>query len=359
MQCRRGWLPFSSTPFVIFKADPMTKISLKADIEFGVVPTHIKFVGSLVPDENGCLPRGEDGRLLSVAELAKLQEMSDVAITAAQVPHFPGVIEQDTKDLFGGIRELGMKPHMIMMVAGGNPMDPADEDGVAEMLVSGLKVAQKMGIENVSSTSIEEWMKPGAPTLTGADFAAAVAQNAKLHTRAVREAEVLGSCIKAWHIEFLRGTEFMTFTDVGKAWQVAKAANEELGQPFFKILVDAAHCGDSDLSMEENAAIITEMADAGGFSMFHASAKTTRGCLSTDDGWIGNLLTACAATGKLEIVFVELFHHEDAALEGLRAADPRHGIDTTDGRSYSEAVCDGLADTARRINNLVARGIMS
>lgn len=337
----------------------MTKITLKADIEFGVVPTHIKFVGSLVPDENGRLPRGEDGRLLSVAELAKLQEMSDVAITAAQVPHFPGVTEQDTKDLFGGIRELGMKPHMIMMVAGGNPMDPADEDGVAEMLVSGLKVAQKLGIENVSSTSIEEWMKPGAPTLTGADFAAAVVQNVKLHTRAVREAEVLGSCIKAWHIEFLRGTEFMTFTDVGKAWQVAKAANEELGQPFFKILVDAAHCGDSDLSMEENAAIITEMADAGGFSMFHASAKTTRGCLSTDDGWIGNLLTACAATGKLEIVFVELFHHEDAALEGLRAADPRHGIDTTDGRSYSEAVCDGLADTARRINNLVARGIMS
>lgn len=337
----------------------MAKIELKANVELGVVPTHIKFVGGLVPDENGRLPRGEDGRLLSVAELANLQKMSPVKITAAQVPQFPGVNEQDTQDLFGGIRELGMNPYMIMMVAGGNPMDPADEDAVCEMLVDGLKIAMALNVEHVASTSIEEWMKPGAPTLTGADFEAAVAQNVKLHVRAVKEAGAVGSCIKAWHIEFLRGTEFMTFTDVGKAWQIAKAANEELGQPFFKILVDAAHCGDSDLSMEENAAIVKEMAAAGGFSMFHASSKTTRGCLSTDDGWIGNLLTECAATGKLEIVFVELFHHEDPALEGLRSADPRHGIDTTDGRTYSEAVCDGLADTARRLNNLVARSIMS
>ena len=336
----------------------MAKFPLKANIEFGVVPTHIKFVGGLVPDENGCLPRGDDGRLLSVAELAHLKNTAKVDITAAQVPMFPGVVEKDTQDLFGGIRELGIKPHMIMMVAGGNPMNPADEDVVCEILVAGLKAAQELKVEHVASTSIEEWMKPGATTLSGADFEAAVAQNVKLHTRAVRESGAIGSCIKAWHIEFLRGVEFMTFTDVGKAWQIVKQANEELGQTFFKVLVDAAHCGDSDLSMEENAAIVKEMADNGGFSMFHASSKTTRGCLSTDDGWIGNLLTACAATGKLEVVFVELFHHEDPALEGLRNADPRHGIDTRDGRTYSEAVCDGLEETARRINNLVARGIM-
>ena len=336
----------------------MAKIELKANIELGVVPTHIKFVGGLVPDENGRLPRGGDGQLLSVAELAKLKEMSPVAITAAQVPHFPGVNDQDTRDLYSGIRELGMKPYMIMMVAGGNPMNPADEDAVCEILVDGLKIAKALNIEHVASTSIEEWMKPGAVTLTGSDFEAAVAQNVKLHVRAVREAEVIGSCIKGWHIEFLRGIEFMTFTDVGKAWQIVKSANTELGQPFFKILVDAAHCGDSVLSMQENAAIVREMAAADGFSMFHASSKTTRGCLSTDDGWIGNLLTESAATGKLEVVFVELFHHEDPALESLRVADPRHGIDTTDGRTYSEAVCDALEQTARRINNLVARGIL-
>jgi len=336
----------------------MAKIELKANIEYGVVPTHIKFVGGLVPDDDGRLPRGEDGRLLSVTELAHLKSVALVDITAAQVPQFPGVNAQDTQDLFGGIRELGINPHMIMMVAGGNPMDPNDEDTVCEMLVSGLKAAQDLNVEHVSSTSIEEWMKPDAESLTGTAFDAAVAQNVKLHTRAATEAGAIGSCIKAWHIEFLRGVEFQTFTDVGKAWQIVSKANEELGQPFFKVLVDAAHCGDSGLSMEENAAIVREMAGADGFSMFHASAKTTRGCLSTDDGWIGSLLTACAATGKMEVVFVELFHHEDPALEDLRKADPRHGIDTTDGRTYSEAVCDGLAETARRINNLVARGIM-
>ena len=50
-----------------------SEITLKAQVEFGVIPTHIKFVGGLVPDENGKLPRGDDGRLLSVAELAHLQ----------------------------------------------------------------------------------------------------------------------------------------------------------------------------------------------------------------------------------------------------------------------------------------------
>jgi len=336
----------------------MASIALKPDLQFGVVPTHIKFVGGLVPDENGRLPRGDDGELLTLTELAHLRDISKVATNCTQVPLFPGVHTGDMDDLINGIKALELKPHIIMMVAGGNPMDPADEDTVAPALIEGLKVAQQHGVEHVSSTSFEEWMKPGSQTLTGDAFDAAVAQLVKLHTRVVREADAVGSCVKAWHFEFLRGIEFQTFTDVAKAWSFVKAANEALGSSFFKVLVDAAHCGDSDLSMEENAAVIREMGESDGFSMFHASAPTTRGCLTTDDGWIGNLLTACAETGKLEIVFVELFHHEDPALEGLREADPRHGIDTTDGRTYSETVCDGLADTAHRLNNLVARGIL-
>ena len=48
-------------------ANVMAEITLKAQVELGVIPTHIKFVGGLVPDENGKLPRGGDGRLLSVA----------------------------------------------------------------------------------------------------------------------------------------------------------------------------------------------------------------------------------------------------------------------------------------------------
>ena len=334
------------------------KITLKPRIEFGVVPTHIRFAGGLAPDAQGKLPRGADGRLCSVAELAHLKEVAPVAINAAQVPIFPGLDLNDVEDLFGGIRALGIKPHMIMMVAGGNPMNPADEDTVVGMLVNGLRVAQQFGVEGVASTSIEEWMKPGAQPLTGAAFDAALAQVVRVHTRAVREANALGSVIKQWHIEFLRVTEFQTFTNIAKAWAMVQATNRALGAPFFKVLVDAAHCGDSGLSIDENIAVIREMAAAGGFSMFHASAKTTRGCLTTDDGWIGALLTACAATGKVETVLVELFDHQDPALEALRQADPRHGIDTRDGRSYTEAVCDGLADVAHRLNNLVDRGIM-
>jgi len=336
----------------------MASIALKPDLQFGVVPTHIKFVPGLAPDENGKIPRGEDGRLLITAELDHLKTLSPVAINCSQVPVFPGTDPDDLNEMVSDIKALGLTPQLIMMVAGGNPMDPADEDAVAPSLIEALKVAQKHGVEHVASTSFEEWMKPGSKPQTGEAFDAAVAQLVKLHTRVCREANVLGSCVKAWHFEFLRGIEFQTFTDIGKAWSFVKAANEAIGQPFFKVLVDAAHCGDSILSMEENAAIIREMGEADGFSMFHASAKTTRGCLSTDDGWISNLLTACAATGKLEIVLVELFHHEDEALAGLRQADPRHGIDTTDGRTYSETVCDGLADTARRLNNLVTRGIL-
>lgn len=100
------------------------------------------------------------------------------------------------------------------------------------------------------------------------------------------------------------------------------------------------------------------MAEAGELGMFHASSKTTRGCLTTDDGWIGALMAACAKTGKLEYVFVELFHHEDPALEGLRQLDSGHGIDTTDGRSYSDTVLDGVENVAHRLNNLVARGML-
>lgn len=336
----------------------MTSIALKPDIQLGIVPTHIKFVGGLVPDEKGKMPRGDDGRLLITAALDEVNKLSKVAPNCAQVSVFPGTDEGDLDEMISDVKNLGLAPHMIMMVAGGNPMDPADEDTVAASLIAAMNAAQRHGIEHVASTSFEEWMKAGSQPLTGADFDAAVAQLVKLHTRVCRETDVLNSSVKAWHMEFLRGTEFQTFTDVGKAWTFVKAANEAMGQPFFKVLVDAAHCGDSVLSMEENAAIIREMGKADGFSMFHASAKTTRGCLSTDDGWIGNLLTACAETGKLEIVLVELFHHQDPALAGLREADPRHGIDTTDGRSYADCVCDGLEGVTRRLNNLVNRSLL-
>lgn len=331
-------------------------IDSKSKVQLGVVPTHLKFVGGLVPDEQGRIPRDENGNLLVVANMNKLTTQSKVKIDCVQIPSFPGLNEDDVAEMVGGLKDLGLAVHYIMMVGGADPMNPADEDAVVEMLVGGLKSAEKHGVASVSSTSIEEWMKAGATRKEGADFDAAVAQNVKVHTRAVNEAGVTN--IKAWHIEFLRGIEFQTFTDIGRCWKFVAAANEALGRNFFKVLVDAAHCGDSALNIPENEAWIDEIAKAGSLGIFHASAKTTRGCLTTDDGWIGALLAACAKTGSLETVFVEAFHHEDPALEGLRNLDPGHGIDTRDGRSYDELVLDGLADVGRRLNNLAARGLL-
>ena len=90
-------------------------------------------------------------------------------------------------ELIEDIKSLGLKPHMIMMVAGGNPMDPADEDKIAPSLLAGLEAAKKHGVEHVASTSFEEWMKPGAETLTGDAFDAAVTQLVKLHTRVCQD----------------------------------------------------------------------------------------------------------------------------------------------------------------------------
>ena len=331
---------------------------LRPQVNLGVVPTHLKFVGGLVPDENGKIPRGEDGRLLVVSNLSRLKTDSSVPIDCVQVPYFPGLDEGDVEEMVSSFRELGLQVYFILMIGGGDPMNPEDEDAVAEILVGGLNAAKKHQIEHVSSTSVEQWMAGGSRK-DGSEFDAAVAQNVNVHVRAFEEADLANSCVKAWHIEFLRNGEFQTFTDIGRAWKFVEAINQRLGNPFFKVMVDAAHCGDSDLTIPENEAFIQKIAQAGALGVFHASAKTTRGCLSTDDGWIGALLTACAATGALETLFVEVFHHEDDALEGLRQLVDGHGVDTTDGRTYDEVVIDGLTSVGRRLNNLAARGILS
>lgn len=333
-------------------------ITLNTNVELGVVPTHIRFAGGLVPDERGKFPRNENGELIVVAELRELAAASPVKIQSAQITIFPGVDADDTGELINGIRALGMEVHLILMVGGADPMNPDDEDAVVGMLIDGIEVAKKFGITQIASTSIEAWMAPGATRKEGADFEAAVAQNVKVHCRAAREAGILNSSVENWHIEFLRGGEFQTFTDIGRCWEFVKAANAELGSKLFKILVDAAHCGDSSLSIPENQALIVQIAEAGEMGMFHASSKTTRGCLSTDDGWIGALLRTAAETGKLEIAFVEIFDHSDPALQALRDLDPGFGIDTTDGRTYRETLLDGVEGVARRLNNLVARGYL-
>lgn len=336
----------------------LAKVALKPNIQLGAVPTHIRFVGGLVPDDQGKFPREASGEMSILAEMKALCELSPVKLSCVQIPFFAGAQADEVEHLISGLRALDLEVHFIIMVGGVNPMNPADEDAAVAQLVGSLKAAVTHGIRHVSSTSIEEWMSANETRRDGADFEAAVAQNVKVHLRVYEEAGLAGSCVENWHIEFLRPGEFKTFTNVDRGWAFVSAANKALGKKFFKLLVDAAHCGDSDLSIAENEALIAKIAAADEFGIFHASAKTTRGCLSTDDGWIGALLTASAKTGALKYVFVEVFHHEDAALELLRKLDPGHGIDTRDGRSYTQVTADGLTDVAHRLNNLAARGIL-
>ncbi|MEI6653849.1 MAG: hypothetical protein WCP45_03710 [Verrucomicrobiota bacterium] len=334
------------------------KIALIPNIQLGVVPTHLKFVGGLVPDAGGKLARDAAGEMRIVAGMKELCEISAIKPSRVQVSFFPGTDWADRDELIRGLKALDLEVDFILMVGGVNPMHPADEDGVVAQLVPNLKAAMAHGASHVSSTSIEGWMSQSDTRLNGAEFEAAIAQNVKVHLRAYDEAGLAGSSVENWHIEFLRPGEFKTFTSLERGWAFVSAANKALGRKFFKLLVDAAHCGDSGLSIAENAALIARIGAAGELGIFHASAKTTRGCLSTDDGWIGALLTAMAQTGELRQVFVEIFDHADAALESLRQLDPGHGIDTRDGRSYNQVAADGLADIARRLNNLAARGIL-
>lgn len=334
-------------------------IILKPNVQLGVVPTHIRFVGGLVPDENGKFPRDEHGVLRIVSGMQALCEASPVRMTCVQIPFFASADPAEVAEMIDGLKALNLDVHFIIMVGGANPMNPADEDAVVSQLVTSLKAAITHGIHHVSSTSIEEWMSANEVAREGADFEAAIQQNVKVHMRVYQEAGIEGSCVENWHIEFLRPGEFKTFTNVARGWAFVSAANIALGKKFFKLLVDASHCGDSGLSIAENEALIGQIAAAGELGIFHASAKTTRGCLSTDDGWIGALLSAAAKSGELRHVFVEVFDHEDPALELIRKMDPGHGLDTRDGRTYQEVTVDGLADVARRLNNLKVRGFLS
>ncbi|MBC8127857.1 MAG: hypothetical protein H8M99_12020, partial [Gloeobacteraceae cyanobacterium ES-bin-144] len=327
-------------------------------IQIGVVPTHIGFVGGLVPEADGKLPRNSAGILKTVAAMRELCEISQVKPSCVQISIFSGADTEDVDEMIRELRLLELEVHFILMVGGVNPMNPDDEDAVVAQLLPGVQSAVRYGIRHISSTSIEEWMSANETRREGADFENAVAQNVKVHQRVYEEAGLADSCVESWHIEFLRPGEFKTFTCVERGWAFVSAANKALGKKFFKLLVDAAHCGDSGLSIPENEALIARMGDADELGIIHASAKTTRGCCSTDDGWIGAILTAAARTGKLRHVFVEVFDHQDAGLEALRRMEPGHGVDTRDGRTYAQVVAYGLGDVSHRLNNLAARGIL-
>ena len=124
----------------------------RSKVEIGVVPTHLKFVGALAPDESGKLPRTRSGDLKVVSGMRLLCRTSPVKLNNVQITLFPGTDSKDLDDMFKGFRSLRLNVHLIMMVGGANPLNPKDEDAVVDMLNSGLAVAKKYKVRHVSST---------------------------------------------------------------------------------------------------------------------------------------------------------------------------------------------------------------
>ena len=334
--------------------DPIENIS---GVELGILGTHLGFLEALVPDSEGRIPRNADGEFKVLAGAREILERSPVKVDAMQISAFRDTLPSDSDEVLSGVRALGLEPQIVMMVGGANPVNPADEDETVNQLLNSIAAAKRNQVKEVNSTSIETWME-GEPPKDEAEFQARVEQAIKVHLRIYEEAGLADSCIDHWNIEFLRPGEFQNFTSLAKLRPIITGLNSAVGRPFFRVLVDAAHCGDSGLTMAENEVQISELAAAGELGSFHCSVPTTRGCLTSDDGWIPALLGACARTGKLHSAFVELFRHDDPAMEPLRKLDPRHGVDTTGGLSYTDVMINGLVQTVRRLNNYKARGII-
>ena len=117
----------------------MNLIPLKSNVRLGVVPTHLKFVGGLVPDETGKVPRDAEGVLIVVDNMRKLTEASRVKISCVQIPYFPGLDEEDVAEMVREFRALDLEVQFILMVGGADPMNPDDEDAdsLAELFTVG------------------------------------------------------------------------------------------------------------------------------------------------------------------------------------------------------------------------------
>lgn len=331
-----------------------TQLINHTSVKIGFVPSHLGLAKTHVPDENGKLARDESGRILLLEGILNTCSASPVKVDVIQIMLFPGICDADMNQLIEGVLSLDAEPQLILMVGGLDPMCASDEDAATQLLLRGCNLAKRFSIKHICSTSVEAWMATPAP-VNQAERDQRVAQITKLHHRVFVEGELEQSSIDSWHLEFLRPGEMNTFTSISSIEPVVSELNKLVGSPFFKILVDAAHCGNGDLTVSENQALIEQLAGANQFEVFHASVPTTRGCLSSDDCWVGSLLNAAASSGALKYVFVEVFHHSDPALQPLRDYDEGHGINTTCGRSYADVVNHNIEGIALRMNNLQNR----
>ena len=212
-------------------------ITNHSGVELGILGTHLGFLEALVPDDEGRLPRDESGELVVFAGARAICEMSPVKVNSIQISAFGTTIPEDTDELIGKLRQIGLEPQLVMMVGGVNPYNPDDEDAALAQLQVNISAALRNGIKQINSTSLEEWMS-GEDAKNDDEFNARVSQNIKLHARAYRESGLADSCVENWNIEFLRPGEFANFTSLAKLMPIIDGLREELGNSFFRALVD-------------------------------------------------------------------------------------------------------------------------
>jgi len=157
-------------------------------------------------------------------------------------------------------------------------------------------------------------MQEDAIRLEGVAYTDSIERLANLHAEAYVDADLESSKIESWNIEFLRPGEMMTFTELSRARDVVMAMNAKIGKPFFKVLVDSAHCGDSGEDISETQELFAQMIDEGIVDTFHASVEETRQHVSSDKGMRAALLRVAIERGIKRIVD-EVFNPEDDVTE--------------------------------------------
>lgn len=304
--------------------------------------------------EEGKLPR-VDGNLNALEEIRAVVENARVQIDVVQVPYFNGTDVVDANELLTWIKETGAEAQMILMI-GTDPMVPENRTTVINELREWLEIAKNHGVKNIAATGFEAWMS--CPERKGEDFDAAVATLATLYADLYEELKLWESSIENIDMEFLRKGEMNTFTDIEKAAVAVRAINAELSRrwlrdkPFYRVMPDSAHMGDSELSRERNEAAMVDLASTRELGNFHYSTPTYRWDDSASN-WANAHYMSVAVRCQVWQVCWELFNPNDPILKPLKTF--WFGLDTNFGNSR-EATVRTLENMVRQLVNAHVTG---
>lgn len=319
-------------------------------VQTGLVTTHLGFL-TMTGDPYGC---GRPHVVTGMERLTKLRPMPDGVI---QFPVFPNMTDGSNNkavdELVTGLKGMCKEIVPIIMF----DADPHGDDGQQEQyvttLTAGLSWAGKHGCRRACATLYEKWMS-GNPRVSDSNRLKDMDNRlGKLVGAAYKKAKAAGAIPDELHAEGLRPGwrngvvcegEFSTYTSLDRWVLGAHAINTEIGgdKPFVLVLPDAAHIGDSRMSVAEIRNWLKRMVSDKLGGIAHASAPTTRGCLHTAKAWLKGFLELLAKEGLLHTVLTEVFYWDDALLEALRAPHIGFGKNTFNGRTPNQVVIDGM-----------------